>query len=84
MMEKKQSAQRIDVLEVLRQQLAKKQKPKRPYRPSKKKMLGSYKLYRCDFCKITVCTNFAEPDGNKYCECGKEMFRVLAPTLSAF
>jgi len=83
-MPKISSAQRVDVLEVLRQKLAKKEKPKRPYKPSKRKMLGSYRLYKCEFCNITYCTNSVELDGNKHCSCGREMFRVLAPNLKWF
>ncbi len=81
-MKERQVVQRIDYQEAIRQHLLsfKQKKPKKTRR-SFRKMMGSYRLFKCEFCGVTICTRFAGENGKCICDCGREAYPVLVPNL---
>lgn len=81
-MRSSQVAYRIDPLEEIRKKFKTDRKLKK-LRTRSIKSMGSFRLFKCEVCKVLVCSS-NYPNGKKFCECGKEMNRVLAPNFRLF
>ena len=71
----------IDVLERMRRKLKTDRKLRK--KRSISMGMGRLRLFKCDSCNLTVCSaNYS--NGKKFCDCGREMYMIFAPTFRKY